>query len=312
MLRFVPIILTLLFVTDDAFGQYLVRSPSRRVVQSRRPARAPYRLDRGDILAVIVDGVLGSFKDAPVHMPGDGKDILPCMGHPVPVLDNGSVFLPLVRTISVRGLTVIEANRRIQEAYLNGGFLKEKSDVIVSLMRKRTVRVTVLHSRRDAKGNAASTVNVQAHGATVLSAIAKAGAYDRDATVELLRGRGQGYGSLMTPIQNGDTLNMRSPQNGFYYTGGLLPAGEHQIPSGRRLTMLQAMSRVGGSVGGRFGPSQLMVIPQNGRPYYLDAIRGGRANRISPGDTLVLQYRPHEAVTQFATYNLLPILALGF
>lgn len=93
------------------------------------------------MLAVIVDGVLGSFKDAPVHMPSKDSDTLPCMGHPVPVLEDGTVFLPLVRQVSVRGLTVSAANRRIADAYVNGGFLKRKNTITVSLLRKRTIRV---------------------------------------------------------------------------------------------------------------------------------------------------------------------------
>ncbi|MFK7817806.1 MAG: polysaccharide biosynthesis/export family protein, partial [Planctomycetaceae bacterium] len=263
-----------LFADAQSYRRIL---PQRQPVSRSRPAQAPYRLDTGDYLAVIVDGVLSSFKDAPVHMPGKGNGILPSMGHPVPVLGDGTVFLPLVRSVSVRGLTVSQANKKIAAAYLDGGFLKEERRIIVSLMRKRTVRVTVLHSRRDARGNAASTVDVQAQGATVLSALAAVGAYDRDATAELLRGRTSRTTGLMSPIRIGDTISMKSPPVGTYFTSGLLPGGEHVIPAGRRPTMLQAMAAAGGNIGGRFGPSRLMVVPRNGRPYYLDALRGGRA-----------------------------------
>jgi protein involved in polysaccharide export with SLBB domain len=313
MNRLSLILLCLVATAEPAMAQYYSRVPQRRSTyhSQRRPAKAPYRLDSGDYLAVIVDGVLGSFKDAPVHMPGKDNGVLPSMGHPVPVLADGTVFLPLVRSVSVRGLTVVQANKKIAARYIDGNFLKEERSIIVSLMRKRTVRVTVLHSRRDARGNAASTVNVQGQGATVLSALAEAGAYDRDATVELLRGRSSRGSGLLSPIQNGDTINMKSPPIGTYFTSGLLPGGEHEIPIGRAPTMLQAMAAAGGTVGGRFGPSHLMVIPRNGRPYYLDAMRGGRANRVSPGDTLILQYRPREAAAQFATQTLLPLAAFG-
>jgi hypothetical protein len=39
------------------------------------------------MLAVVVEGVLGSFHngDVPVHMPREGADVIPSMGYPVPV-----------------------------------------------------------------------------------------------------------------------------------------------------------------------------------------------------------------------------------
>ena len=332
MIRSLVLVLCCLGVSEQCFAQYYRPARSQRSYRSvpsryssssirrgsysprpKRSASASYRLDTGDMLAVIVDGVLGSFKDAPVHMPKKDSDTLPCMGHPVPVLSGGTVFLPLVREVNVRGLTVAQANERIAQAYVNGEFLKNKRAVTVALLRKRTVRVTVLHSRPRASGSMATTVNVQAEGATLLSAIAQAGAFDRDATAQLLRGRSSRNAGLMSPLRDGDTINLKSPPKQYYYTGGLLPGGEHEIPPGRRPTMLQAMAAAGGSVGGgRFGPSQLMVIPRNGQPYSLDAVRGGRANRINPGDTLMLRYRPREAVAQFAIQGLLRFGAFAF
>lgn len=287
-------------------------SRSRRSSTSRVP-KASYRLDAGDMLAVIVDGVLGDFKDAPVHWPQKDSDTLPSMGHPVPVLSDGTVYLPLVRQVNVRGLTVLQANRKIARAYVDGRFLKNERSVIVSLLRKRTVSVTILQSNPGRNRSAATTVDVQADHASVLSALAKAGAYDADALIQVLRSSGSRRAGLMTPVRDGDVINMQSPPDQFYYTGGLLPAGEHAIPRGRRPTMLQAMAAAGGSVGGsRFGPGQLVVIPRNGRPYSLDAVRGGRANRINPGDTLLLRYRPQEAISQIGLQTLLRFGVFGF
>ena len=161
------------------------------------------------MLAVIVDGVLGDFKNAPVHWPQKDSDTLPSMGHPVPVMSDGTIYLPLVRQVNVRGLTVLQANKKIARAYVDRKFLKNERSVIVSLLRKRTARVTILHSRPSSGGSGATTVDVQADRASVLSALAKAGVYDADALIQVLRSNGSRRAGLMTPVR--DCLLYTSP-----------------------------------------------------------------------------------------------------
>lgn len=160
----------------------------------------------------------------------------------------------------------------------------------------------------------ASTVSIQEDGASVIAALAQVGAYDKDAAISILRGRGSTFGRLTSPVREGDMINIDSPRDEFYYTGGLLSPGQHTLPKdGRSLSMLQAIAAAGGSVGGaRFGPSKLVVIPRYGTPYSLDAVRGARANNIRPGDTLILQYRPQEAAAAWAVNNLLRFSFVAF
>ncbi|MCA9216250.1 MAG: polysaccharide biosynthesis/export family protein, partial [Planctomycetales bacterium] len=68
-----------------------------------------YRLDTGDILAVYVYDVLPKGTQVlPVNFP-DSSSIPPSWGVPIPVRENGTVTLPLIGSIEVRGLTVDEA-----------------------------------------------------------------------------------------------------------------------------------------------------------------------------------------------------------
>jgi hypothetical protein len=114
-------------------------------LRQRQPEQ--YLLDTGDVLAVYIEGVLGNPADIPpVHFPIQGSDVLPAMGYPVPVREDGSISLPLVDAIEVRGLTVEQAEQRIRDVYLNQKqILRQEQDrTVVSLLRKRTFRVIVV------------------------------------------------------------------------------------------------------------------------------------------------------------------------
>ena len=67
-----------------------------------------YILDAEDVLGVFIDGVLGQF-DAPppVQLPLPTSDLPPAIGFPVPIREDGTVTLPFVDAIPVRGLSLI-------------------------------------------------------------------------------------------------------------------------------------------------------------------------------------------------------------
>lgn len=113
----------------------------------RQDAPREYSLDMGDVLAVYVEGVLGKVDDVPpYHYPEAGSDVLPGLGYPVPIREDGRVSLPLIEPIEVRGLTVGQAEARIRDVYLRERqILKPGQDrIVVSLIRKRTFRVIVV------------------------------------------------------------------------------------------------------------------------------------------------------------------------
>ena len=106
-----------------------------------------YTLDADDVLGVFIEGVLGNFEEAPpVQLPPQGSDLPPAIGFPVPVREDGTLSLPLVKPIPVRGLTIQQAETLIQRAYRGGDepILKEDGRIIVTILRERTYRVFVV------------------------------------------------------------------------------------------------------------------------------------------------------------------------
>ena len=106
-----------------------------------------YTLDSDDVLGIFVEGVLGNFEEAPpVQLASPDSDLPPAIGYPVPVREDGTLSLPLVKPIPVRGLTILQAESLIQRAYRDGPqpILKEDGRIIVTLYRERTYRVFVV------------------------------------------------------------------------------------------------------------------------------------------------------------------------
>ena len=106
-----------------------------------------YTLDSEDVLGVFIENVLGEFGSAPpVQIPDPNSDLPPAIGFPVPVREDGTISLPLVDPIPVRGLTVQQAEALITRAYREGPkpILIKRGRIIVTQLRKRTNRVFVV------------------------------------------------------------------------------------------------------------------------------------------------------------------------
>src|SRR5581483_1352719 len=82
----------------------------------QQPPADAYRLDTGDVLGVWVDGVLGDRRlPIPVHMPLLAPTRLqqvlpPSAGYPFRIGEDGTLRLPLIEPVPVRGLTLTEAD----------------------------------------------------------------------------------------------------------------------------------------------------------------------------------------------------------
>lgn len=126
-------------------------------------------------------------------------------------------------------------------------------------------------------------------------------------------------------LNDGDVVFVEARFAELYYTGGLLPAGEQELPRDYDLDVLEAITSIRGSVlNGAFGgnnltgtlvenglgspsPSLLTVIRKlpNGSqiPIRVDLNRALRDPRerilVRPGDILLLQQTPGEAVANF-------------
>lgn len=109
-----------------------------------------YRLDKGDVLAVVAPNVLG---DPAVLPPVRLPDVLnetASIGYPVPVGDDGTISLPGTRPINVRRKTLKEAEQLIFDEItgLAPGskalVKKETARVTVQLMQKRRYQILVV------------------------------------------------------------------------------------------------------------------------------------------------------------------------
>lgn len=111
------------------------------------PKKQTYTLDDGDTLGVFVEGVVGEARSMPpVHQPEPGSDLPPALGFPTLVLHDGTIRLPIVDPVSVRGLTISQVESLLKKTYRDGDrpIITDRSRVIVSLIRKRTVNVLVV------------------------------------------------------------------------------------------------------------------------------------------------------------------------
>ena len=203
-----------------------------------------YFLDQDDVLGVFVEGVLGEVGEAPpVQYPGPNSDLPPSTGFPVPVREDGTISMPLIEALYVRGLTINQVEQLLIRAYRGGDrpLLTDRSRILVSLIQKRTVSVYVVRSdqsqsasspgQRSFSGNQA--VNTRSDGSR------------RSERLQL-------------PAGDNDLLNALTQ------TGGLPGVNAQSDVRVYRGQPLPAQSRTGGA---RFGQSTAS-FPRTGQPNY--------------------------------------------
>lgn len=117
------------------------------------PAQNP--LQAGDVLSVFIEGVLGERDQAPPVNFAEGAGLPPSLGFPMPIRDDGTLPLPLIKPLRVEGMTVEQAEQAIVKAYTTGPeriLEPERARIIVTLLRPKLTRVTVI--REDTPGGA--------------------------------------------------------------------------------------------------------------------------------------------------------------
>ena len=118
----------------------------------RRTPSDVYELDAGDVLGVYIGGILGDREEPPpVNFPEDAT-IPPALGFPIPVREDGTISLPFLDPIDVRGLTVAQAEEKVERALLIAQITEDEFNgkIIVTLIRQREIRVLVI--REEAGG----------------------------------------------------------------------------------------------------------------------------------------------------------------
>jgi protein involved in polysaccharide export with SLBB domain len=176
-----------------------------------------YRLDAGDILGVYIDNILGDRNQPPpVRVSEQGTNLQPAFGYPIPISENGSLPLPLIPPVPLKGLTLPEAQQAIVNAYetvRTGRWYQRpkaiidpgNARVIVTLYKQRQVHVQVV--RQDSGGltigaqgvigstkrGTGATVDLPAYENDVLNALNRTGGLPGlDAVNEVVIQRGTG------------------------------------------------------------------------------------------------------------------------
>jgi protein involved in polysaccharide export with SLBB domain len=199
------------------------------VSRLRQPKPEYYLIDKDDILGIYIEGILGEIGEAPpvvMPPPEQGSDLPPAVGFPIPVREDGTISLPLVKPVAVRGLNIQQVEQLIARTYRDGEkpLLTEDARIIVTLMRERTYRVFVV--RQDNTINAQNPIFAQ----TALSI----GVTDRSDQ------SGRGF-VLQMPAYKNDLLNALAQTGGL---PGLNARSEVRILRGNRLSQKQRDAEV--------------------------------------------------------------------
>jgi protein involved in polysaccharide export with SLBB domain len=130
------------------------------VARLRQLKPANYILDADDILGVYIERILGNPDEAPpVQFPEPGSDLSPSIGFPIPIREDGTISLPLIDPIPLRGLTLQQAEELIKRTYVEAELLQERARVIITLMKERTYRVFVVRQDNTNYGSAQVLAN---------------------------------------------------------------------------------------------------------------------------------------------------------
>ncbi len=371
-----------------------------------------YQLDGGDILGVYIEGVLpfnppnAPPEPPPVNFPDRDSTLPPSIGYPIAVQDDGTLALPLIEPLKVKGLTLEQVREAIRDAYIDEEILRpEKARPIVTIIKERTYDIIVVRedggnlntqslaadfirgtSDRSASG---AMVKLPAYQNDVLHALVETGGLpglNAKNEVRVLRASladqrkrsqfmqqfyAQQQAALLDPcvcppelpedpsilriplrvkpgvvpnispkdieLEDGDIVYIESRETEVFYTGGLLPGGEHSLPRDYDLDILGAMAIAGGGVGtvqqqgggGLGGARSIGGVPP-GRAYILRKTRCNgqvaievdlaaavndprQRPLIQAGDTIILQYKCEEELLNFGlgsffTYGLASIV----
>ena len=168
------------------------------LLRLRQDPPETYLLGPGDVLGVYVKGVLGNEEELPpVHYPEDGNRP-PAIGYPVPIREDGTLSLPIVKPIKVEGMSLVQATEAIRKAYIYPEKIIQegKESIIVTLIQQRKVRVLVIREESGGtegvtKRGTGKVVDLPAYENDVLHALSETGGMPgTDAKNEVLIYRG--------------------------------------------------------------------------------------------------------------------------
>jgi len=264
-------------------------SPDISYLRQRKPRS--YLLDSGDVLGVFLEGILGEVDSVPpIHYPPEGSSLGPSMGFPIVVRESGAISLPLVDPISVRGLTIQQAEALIKSVYLgNDGsgkkILNDRSRIIVTLQRKRTVNVVVI--RQDNS----SSMRLQGRQASRGPVFDRSDRSARSSSIQLPAYENDVLHAL---IQTGGLPGVNAARDVRVYRSGGATASRSTNSSSSYRGSNSPFPRSGYSPNGfrNSRASSSVSIPLNRSSNYRSF--DNRQSVLSDGDVLVVGARPTE------------------
>jgi len=274
-----------------------------------------YRVDAGDVLAIFAEDVLGVRGTIPIQPNIDPQAAKPAaQGYPVTVQADGTILLPEVPAIPVRGLTVNEVRAAIVKAITVDKklILPGKERVTVDLLKPRRITVTVIRDDADGAKNAGHAIQLEAYKNDVLEALARTGGMPgpgarnevlvrrNDAARSVIRiplKTRPGEALMLTDadvtLHDGDTVHVEARVKETYTIVGGPGCVEHPLPRDTDLRVLEALSKAM-CPAPACGPVTILrpVGTQRQVPILVDLDEATREPRenilVLPGDTILL------------------------
>ena len=138
--------------------------PSRLAQERSRQ----YLLDKGDILGIYIEGVLPYTptdkppEPPPVNFPQQDSTLDPSVGFPIVVQESGTISLPSIEPIKVKGMTVEQVTELIRKAYLDAKIFANPARLrpIVTKLKERTYNIVVVRQDIGAEGSLQRTQQI--------------------------------------------------------------------------------------------------------------------------------------------------------
>jgi len=194
---------------SEVFGKPREEEKTIPLTLLRQDPPKIYLFEPGDVLGIYIEGVLGEKdKPPPVTIPqatslGQSAP-QPSVGYPILVQEDGTISLPLIAPLTVKGKSQKQVEDMIKEKYVGENILvRGKERVLVSIFRQRTYHVTVIRQDQGgvvvsgagqfapAKRGTGISLDLNAYENDVLNALAKSGGLpglDATNTIVIQRG----------------------------------------------------------------------------------------------------------------------------
>lgn len=124
------------------------------VLRQKQPEA--YLIGPDDVLGIWIEGILGEKGAPPPLRLSEFGGQTPAIGYPIPVRANGTIALPLVDPINVKGMTLEQVHEAVRQAYTVAKQIIQpgRERIIVTLQRPRQYSVLVI--RQDGGENSAT------------------------------------------------------------------------------------------------------------------------------------------------------------